>query len=91
VCNIFIAGEPLAGKRIASVTSQRTKQDWAKFLETIERQYHYAEKIILVMDNLNTHKLGSFYETFESKKARALLDRFEFVYTPKHGSIVSLL
>jgi transposase len=90
VCNIFIAGEPLAGQRIVSVTTRRTKQDWAKFLETIERQYHYAEKIILVMDNLNTHKPGSLYETFEPKKARALLDRFEFVYTPKHGSWLNM-
>lgn len=90
VCNIFMAGEPLAGKRIVSVTARRTKQDWAKFLETIERQYRYAEKIILVMDNLNTHKPGSLYETFKPEKARALLDRFEFVYTPKHGSWLNM-
>lgn len=90
VCNIFIATEPLAGKRMVSVTAQRTKQDWAKFLETIERQYRHAEKITLVMDNLNTHKPGSLYETFKPKKARALLERFEFVYTPKHGSWLNM-
>ena len=90
VCNIFIATEPLAGKRMVSVTSQRTKRDWAKFLEEIERKYRYAEKISLVMDNLNTHKPGSLYETFKAKKARALLDRFEFVYTPKHGSWLNM-
>ena len=90
VCNIFIATEPLAGKRLIRVTSHRKKQDWAKFLEVIEQQYRYAEKIILVMDNLNTHKPGSLYETFRPKKARALLDRFEFVYTPKHGSWLNM-
>lgn len=70
VCNIFIATEPLMGKRIVRVTSNRKKQDWAKFLEEIERKYRHAEKITLVMDNLNTHKPGSLYETFRPKKAR---------------------
>ena len=92
VCNIFIAiaTEPLMGKRIVRVTSNRKKQDWAKFLEEIERKYRHAEKITLVMDNLNTHKPGSLYETFKPKKARALLDRFEFIHTPKHGSWLNM-
>jgi len=90
VCNIFIATEPLMGKRIVRVTSRRTKQDWAKFLVDIERQYRHAEKITLVVDNLNTHKPGSLYEAFNPKKAKALLDRFEFVYTPKHGSWLNM-
>lgn len=86
MCNVFIACEPLAGNRMVKVTERRTKQDWAYFLEEIENQYNTAEKITLVMDNLNTHVPGSLYETFQPNKAKALLDRFEFVYTPKHGS-----
>jgi len=90
VCNIFIATESLMGKRIVRVTARRTKLDWARFLEEIARKYHYAEKITLVMDNLNTHKPGSFYETFKPKKAKAILDRFECIYTPKHGSWLNM-
>ncbi len=85
-CNMFIATEPLIGNRIVRVTEQRTKQDWARFLEAIAREYEHAEKITLVMDNLNTHVPGSLYEIFKPEKAKALLDRFEFVYTPKHCS-----
>ena len=90
VCKIFIATEPLMGKRIVRVTSNRKKQDWAKFLEEIARKYRHAERITLVMDNLNTHKPGSLYETFQPKKAKALLDRFEFIHTPKHGSWLNM-
>lgn len=89
-CNMFIATEPLIGNRIVRVTEQRTKQDWTRFLETIARHYEHAEKITLVMDNLNTHVPGSLYETFKPEKAKALLDRFEFVYTPKHGSWLNM-
>jgi len=90
VCNIFLASEPLAGKRIVRVTERKTKQDWACFLEEIAGQYGRAEKITLVMDNLNTHEPGSLYETFRPDKAKALWDRFEFVYTPKHGSWLNM-
>jgi len=90
VCNIFMACEPLAGKRLVTVTESKTKQDWACFLEEIATQYESAEKITLVMDNLNTHTPGSFYETFIPDKAKALWDRFEFVYTPKHGSWLNM-
>ena len=90
VCNIFLASEPLAGKRIVRVTERRTKQDWACFLEEIAGQYERAEKITLVMDNLNTHEPGSLYETFPPDKAKGLWDRFEFVYTPKHGSWLNM-
>ena len=85
VCNIFLACEPLAGKRMVSVCESRTKQDWACFLEEIAVQWERAEKITLVMDNLNTHTPGALYETFPPDKAKALWDKFEFVYTPKHG------
>jgi transposase len=86
VCNIFLACEPLAGKRMVSITERKTKQDWAYFLEKISLQRENANKITLIMDNLNTHVPGSLYETFPPAKAKALWDRFEFVYTPKHGS-----
>ena len=90
VCNIFVACEPLAGKRLVTVTESKTKKDWACFLEEIATQYESSEKITLVMDNLNTHKPGSFYETFPPDKAKALWDKFEFVYTPKHGSWLNM-
>ena len=88
--NIFLACEPLAGKRMIKVTDRRTALDWAGFIEEIAAQYEQAEKITLVMDNLNTHNAGSFYEKFPPEKAKALWDRFEFVHTPKHGSWLNI-
>jgi hypothetical protein len=90
VCNIFIAGEPLSGHRMVKVTEQKTKKDWAHFIEEISEAYENATKITLVMDNLNTHKPGSLYEVFTPEKAKALWDRFDFVYTPKHGSWLNM-
>ena len=86
VCNIFMAGEPLAGKRMVRVTERRTKRDWARFVKEIAEQYTQAERITLVMDNLSTHKPGSLYESFPPEEAKRLWDRFDFVFTPKHGS-----
>ena len=90
VCNIFLAFEPLAGKRMVRVTERKTKQDWACFLEEIADRYESVEKITLVMDNLSTHEPGALYETFQPEKAKELWDRFEFVYTPKHGSWLNM-
>lgn len=90
VCNVFLACEPLAGERMVKVTERKTKQDWACFLEDISKRYVEAEKITLVMDNLNTHEPGSLYETFPADQAKALWDRFEFIYTPKHGSWLNM-
>ena len=90
VSNIFLACEPLAGKRMIKITDRRTALDWASFIEKIAAQYEQAEKITLVMDNLNTHNAGSFYEKFPPEKAKALWDRFEFVHTPKHGSWLNI-
>lgn len=90
VCNIFMANEPLAGKRITKVTERKTKSDWAVFIKEIADQYPDAEKIILVMDNLGTHKPGSLYDTFPPELAKAIWDRFEFVFTPKHGSWLNM-
>jgi transposase len=89
-CNIFMANEPLAGRRIVEVTESKTKIDWAHFIENIASRYEDAEKITLVMDNLNTHTPGSLYEAFAPEKAKALWGRFEFVFTPKHGSWLNM-
>lgn len=90
VCNIFMAGEPLAGKRLVEVTQRRTKSDWARFIKEIAENYKDAKRITLVMDNLSTHKAGSLYEVFPPDEARRIRDRFEFVYTPKHGSWLNM-
>lgn len=90
VCNIFIANEPLVGKRFVKITERRTKKDWAVFIKEIADNYRDAKKITLVMDNLNTHQASSFYEVFSPKKAKQLWDRFEFVFTPKHGSWLNM-
>jgi len=86
MCNIFIASEPLTGKRIVEITEKKTKKDWAKFIKKISSYYSEAEKITLIMDNYSTHNASSFYETFQPEEAKSLWDRFEFVFTPKHGS-----
>jgi hypothetical protein len=88
--NIFLAFEPLAGKRMVKVTERKTGLDWACFMEEIAGQYEPVEKITVVMDNFSTHNAGSFYEKFPPDKAKALWDRFEFVYTPKHGSWLNM-
>lgn len=90
VCDIFMATEALAGKRIVKVTETRNKKDWAMLVKEIAAEYRNAEKITLIMDNLNTHYTGSLYETFNPEEARILADRFNFVYTPKHGSWLNI-
>lgn len=90
VANVFLAVEPLAGRRWVQVTQRKTKRDWARFVETIAARYPAAEKITLVMDNLNTHTAASLYESFSPARAKALWDRFDFVYTPKHGSWLNM-
>lgn len=90
MCNVFLACEPLAGTRMVKITDRKTGQDWARFLEDIAKEYESAERIILVMDNFSTHTPGSLYETFPPEKARSLLERFEFIYTPKHGSWLNM-
>lgn len=91
VCNIFMANEPLVGKRYVEVKSTKTKKDWAFFIkELADVHYVDAHKIILVMDNLNTHSASALYEVFEPQEAKRIWDRFEFVYTPKHGSWLNM-
>jgi len=84
--NIFVCVEPKHGKRITKVTKQRTKKDFAKFMKGIVLSYPYAEKLRVVLDNLNTHFESSFYETFEKDEAEKILSKLEFHYTPKHAS-----
>jgi hypothetical protein len=82
--------EPKAGKRIIKVTDTRTKKDFAIFVQELEKEYSNAEKIHIVLDNLNTHFKSSFYETFEEKEAKRILERIEFHYTPKHASWLNM-
>ena len=85
--NLFMLFEPLAGWRHVEVTDRRTAVDFATVLRDLsDRYYPQAQKIVLVMDNLNTHKLASLYEAFAPEEARRLAERFEIHYTPKHGS-----
>ncbi|MFC2087630.1 IS630 family transposase, partial [Bacteroidota bacterium] len=91
VVNVFMANEPLTGKRFTQITKFKTKREWALFVKMVaDEEYSKAEKITLVMDNFNTHTASAFYETFEPKEAKRLWDRFEFIYTPKHGSWLNM-
>ena len=91
VCSIFLACEPLAGKRVLHVSPRRTKVDWAHFVkELIDVHYPQAEKLVLVMDNLNTHTPSSFYEAFDPEEAWRLTQKVEIHYTPAHGSWLNM-
>jgi hypothetical protein len=86
-CSIFIFTEPLAGWRYAEAFEHRTKKDWAHRVKwVLDNKYPDAEKVVLVMDNLNTHVICSFYATFPAEEAFRLSQRLEIHYTPKHGS-----
>jgi len=87
VANLFMIFEPLAGQRDVEVTDRRTKKDYAQCLRKLsDEMYPDVEIIVLVQDNLNTHSPASLYEAFEPAEAKRLTERFEFHYTPKHGS-----
>lgn len=89
--NIFVAVEPLAGERKIMVTHQRKKDDFARFVrQLIDGSYRRAKKVSLVLDNLNTHFAGSFYETFNKREAARILKKIDFCYTPKHGSWLNM-
>lgn len=89
--NIFMANEPLMGKRLVEVTQTKTKKDWARFIKRIaDELYPDTDKITLVMDNFNTHSPSAFYETFAPGEAKRIWDKFEFVFTPKHGSWLNM-
>jgi transposase len=89
--NLFMFFEPLGGWRHVKVTERRTKRDWALAMrELVDVHYPHAERILVVLDNLNTHTPAALYETFEPEEARRLMDRLEFRYTPKHGSWLNM-
>ena len=91
VADIFLEVEPLTGRRHVEITESRTRKDWAHFIKTmIDERYPQAEKIRLVMDNLNTHNAASLYETFEPEEALRLARKLEIHYTPKHGSWLNI-
>ena len=91
VSNLFMFVEPLRGWRSVKVTDRRTKQDWAYAMrELVDDYYPDAERVVLVMDNLNTHGPGSLYEAFPPTEARRILGKLEIHYTPKHGSWLNI-
>lgn len=91
VCNLFLVTEPLRGWRHVAVSDRRTRRDFAHCIkELVDVHYPEAERIVLVMDNLNTHTPASFYETFPADEAKRLADRLEIHHTPKHGSWLNM-
>jgi len=91
VSNLFMFVEPLRGWRHVWVTDRRTKQDWAHAIQAlVDTHDPAAERIVLVLDNLNTHTLGALYETFPPEEARRLSRKLELHYTPKHGSWLNI-
>lgn len=90
-CSLLATIEPLTGKRIADVFDQRRKIEFALHFQRIAAMYCEAEKIIVILDNLNTHNASSFYEAFEAEEAFRLSQKFEFVYTPKSASWLNMI
>ena len=91
VASVFLAFEPLAGRRQVRLTERRRRIDWALFIENLlEERYRDAERLVLVMDQLNTHSAASLYEAFPPDKAKRLADRLEIHHTPKHGSWLNM-
>ena len=91
VMNLFLCCEPLAGRRWVDVTAQRTRRDWAQQIQQlVDVRYPDAERIVLVLDNLNTHTPGALYDVFAPAEAKRLADQLEIHYTPKHGSWLNI-
>lgn len=89
--NLFLAFEPLANWRHVQVTERRTKKDWAAYVKhLVDGRYKDAHRVVLVMDNLNTHTPASLYEAFEPAEAKRIADKLEIHYTPKHGSWLNM-
>lgn len=91
-CNLFVAVEPLRGRRRLKATTRRTKKDFAEFIKELveDPAYASARRIRVVLDNLNTHKAETLYERFDPETARQVLRKVEFHYTPKHGSWLNM-
>ena len=91
VSNLFMLCAPLEGWRHVKVTDRHTKVDWAGLIkELVDDHYSEKRKIVLVMDNLNTHKSSSLYEAFDPAEARRIAERLEIHFTPKHGSWLNM-
>ncbi len=89
--NVFLSFEPLTGKRWIDVAERRTRLDWARHIKSlVENHYPAAEKIILVVDNLNIHTGAALYELLEPEHAKKIVDKIEFHFTPKHGSWLNM-
>ena len=87
VVNLFLCCEPLTGRRWVTATERRTKSDWAaQIKDLVDVRYPEAERVVLVLDNLNTHTPAALYEVFPPAEAKRLADKLELHYTPKHGS-----
>ena len=90
-CNLLATIEPLSGKRIVEITDQRRKIEFAKHFQKVAAAFPEAEKITVILDNLNTHNESSFYEAFSAEQAKRLSDKFEFVYTPPKASWLNMI
>jgi len=90
VASVFLAFEPLSGKRLVRVYPRRTKTDYCRFQQEVANEWSEAEIIVEVQDNLNTHNASSFYENLPASQARELTTRFEFHFTPKKGSWLNM-
>lgn len=89
--NLFLAFEPLAGQRQVAVTATRRRTDWAQFIrDLVDGPYHDADKVVLVMDQLNVHSTASLYERFDPAEARRIAQKLEIHFTPKHGSWLNM-
>ncbi len=90
-CNLFLVFAPVQGWRTVTVTSRRTKVDWAHFMrDLVDEHFPNAERITVVLDNLNTHTYASLYEAFEPAEARRIARKLDLHYTPKHGSWLNM-
>ena len=90
VVSIFAALEPLAGRRLIRIKDRHRSEEWVAFMLEVADNYPDAERITIVLDNLSTHKKSSFYKSLSPQKARVLAERFQLVYTPKHGSWLNI-
>lgn len=91
VCNLFVFFAPLESWRHIKVTEQRTMVDFAHCMrDLVDIHFPHAERIVVVMDNLNTHKFASLYEAFAPAEARRIIEKLEIHYTPKHGSWLNM-
>ena len=91
VCTVFVAFEPLTGRRFVRVREHRTKKDYAEFMQWVATHYPEADVVLVVQDNLNTHNPGSFYQAFTPEQAFALAQRFEMHYTPTKASWLNMV